>query len=109
MRSATNVADAAPVASHFWLIILLLIVAGFHILTVRQGHIWGDDFAMYVHHAKNIVEGRPYTATGYLFHPSISVSPRMYPPVFPFLPGAGDPIVWNEPAPDENRAGHFLR
>jgi 4-amino-4-deoxy-L-arabinose transferase-like glycosyltransferase len=74
-----------PVASHFWLIILLLIVAGFHILTVRQGHIWGDDFAMYVHHAKNIVEGRPYTATGYLFHPSISVSPRMYPPVFPFF------------------------
>jgi 4-amino-4-deoxy-L-arabinose transferase-like glycosyltransferase len=40
---------------------------------------------MYVHHAKNIVEGRPYTATGYLFHPSISVSPRMYPPVFPFF------------------------
>jgi hypothetical protein len=74
-----------PVASHFWLIILLLIVAAFHIVTVRQGHIWGDDFAMYVHHAKNIVEGRPYTATGYLFHPSISVSPRMYPPVFPLF------------------------
>ena len=74
-----------PVVSSFWLITLLLIVAAFHIVTVRQGHIWGDDFAMYVHHAKNIVEGKPYTATGYLFDPSISVSPRMYPPVLPLF------------------------
>jgi len=72
------------VASNVWRITLLLIVAAFHMVTVRQGHIWGD-FAMYVHHAKNIVEGKPYTATGYLFDPSISVSPRMYPPVFPLF------------------------
>ena len=72
-------------ASNFWPILLLLTVAAFHIATVRQGHIWGDDFAMYLHHAKNIVEGRPYAATGYLCHPSISVSPRMYPPIFPLF------------------------
>ncbi len=67
------------------LLLLLLAVAAFHIATVRQGHIWADDFAMYIHHANNIVEGRPYAATGYLFDPSISVSPRMYPPVFPLV------------------------
>jgi hypothetical protein len=74
-----------PLTSNFWLISLLLTVAAFHIATIRQGHIWGDDFAMYVHHAKNIVEHRPYAATGYLFDPSISVSPSMYPPVFPIF------------------------
>ncbi len=40
---------------------------------------------MYVHHAQNIVEGRPYADTGYLFNPHAPVSPRMYPPVFPLL------------------------
>jgi hypothetical protein len=64
---------------------LLVAIAVFHAATVRQGHIWGDDFAMYVHHAQNIVEGRPYADTGYLFNPAAPVSPRMYPPVFPLL------------------------
>jgi 4-amino-4-deoxy-L-arabinose transferase-like glycosyltransferase len=67
------------------LIGLLITIALFHSLTVRQGHIWGDDFAMYVSHARNIVEGRPYAQTGYLFNPASPVSPRMYPPVFPML------------------------
>jgi 4-amino-4-deoxy-L-arabinose transferase-like glycosyltransferase len=40
---------------------------------------------MYIHHAQNIVEGRPYAQTGYLFTPTAPVSPRMYPPVFPLL------------------------
>lgn len=52
---------------------------------MRQGHIWGDDFAMYISHARNIVEGRPYAQTGYLFNAASPVSPRMYPPVFPLL------------------------
>jgi hypothetical protein len=41
---------------------------------------------MYIHHAQNIVEGRPYAETGYIYNPAIPVySPRMYPPVFPLL------------------------
>jgi len=53
---------------------------------VREGHLWGDDFAMYIHHAQNIVEGRPYADTGYIYNPAIPVyGPRMYPPVFPLL------------------------
>ena len=39
---------------------LLAIITAFHVATVREGHLWGDDFAMYIHHAQNIVEGRPY-------------------------------------------------
>ena len=67
------------------LILLLSTIAVFHNATIRPGHIWGDDFAMYIHHAQNIVDGRPYAQTGYLFTPTAPVSPRMYPPVFPLL------------------------
>lgn len=70
---------------HLWLILLLISVTVFHAATIRQGHIWADDFAMYIHHAQNIVDGRPYAQTGYLFTPTAPVSPRMYPPVFPLL------------------------
>ena len=68
-----------------WLIVLLITITFFHAATLRQGHIWADDFAMYIHHARNIVEGRRYAQTGYLFTPTAPVSPRMYPPVFPLL------------------------
>lgn len=53
---------------------------------MRQGHVWGDDFAMYIAHARNIVEGRPYADTGYIFNPDIPIyAPTHYPPVFPIL------------------------
>jgi hypothetical protein len=70
---------------HLWLILLLITIADFHTAKIRPGHIWGDDFAMYIHHTRNIVEGRPYAQTGYLFTPTAPISPRMYPPVFPWL------------------------
>jgi len=70
---------------HLWLILLLITIAIFHAVTIRRGHIWTDDFAMYIHHAQNIVEGRPYAQTRYLFTPTALVGPRMYPPVFPLL------------------------
>ncbi len=65
---------------------LLTAIGIFYFATVRPGHVWGDDFAMYVHHAQNIVEGRPYADTGYIYNPAVAVyGPRMYPPVFPLL------------------------
>jgi len=70
----------------FYIVALLGLISIFHAGTVRQGHIWGDDFAMYLHHAQNIVEHRPYTATGYIPNPSVPVyGPKYYPPVFPLL------------------------
>jgi hypothetical protein len=63
---------------------LLVAIGTFHAATVRQGHLWADDFAMYVHHAQNIAEGRPYADTGYIFT-SIVVGPKYYPPIFPLL------------------------
>ncbi|HEX6823341.1 MAG TPA: hypothetical protein VF123_14880 [Candidatus Sulfotelmatobacter sp.] len=72
--------------SYLYFGFLLAMITAFHVATVRDGHFWGDDFAMYIHHAQNIVEGRPYAETGYIYNPAIPVyGPRMYPPVFPLL------------------------
>ena len=57
-----------------------------YLATIRPGHRWGDDFAQYVHHAKNIATGVPYAETGYIYNPdNPSVGPRAYPPGFPVL------------------------
>jgi 4-amino-4-deoxy-L-arabinose transferase-like glycosyltransferase len=70
-----------------WLIpAAVLLLGGFHLLTLRAGHEWGDDFSLYVAHAKNLAEGRNYADTGYLYNPHFpSLSPRTYPPVFPLI------------------------
>jgi hypothetical protein len=41
---------------------------------------------MYVHHAQNIVEGRGYAETGYIYNPSFPVyGPEYYPPGYPLV------------------------
>jgi 4-amino-4-deoxy-L-arabinose transferase-like glycosyltransferase len=72
--------------SNLYFVCLLLVIFLLHCATLRPGHVWGDDFAMYIHHAKNIVEQRPYADTGYIYNPAVPVyGPRAYPPVFPLL------------------------
>jgi hypothetical protein len=66
--------------------ILILAVAIFYLSTLRTGHPPGDDFAMYIHHAKNIAEGKPYQQTGYIYdRRNPGVGPPEYPPMFPLL------------------------
>ncbi len=65
--------------------IIIPMVAGYT-LTLRQGHDWGGDFAMYIHHAANIAEGKPYADTGYIYNPSYpSLGPKAYPPIYPIV------------------------
>jgi hypothetical protein len=72
--------------AHVYFILLLAFIALFHLTTIRKGHVWGDDYAMYIAHAKNIVAGHPYADTGYIFNPALPLySPTNYPPVFPLL------------------------
>lgn len=73
-------------ASRSTLAALLLIgsIGVFYLATIREGHVWGDDHAAYIAHAKNIAEGRAYGAIGYVRSPS-SINPQMYPPGFPLL------------------------
>ncbi len=64
----------------------VLLLGMLHLATLRPGHDWGDDFGLYVAHARNLAEGRPYADTGYIYNPHFPVlSPRTYPPVFPLL------------------------
>lgn len=71
-----------------WRPLLLLTLAGiaiFHFSTLREGHDWGDDFAMYIRHSLNIVEGRAYDDTGFITNPNVTIGPRTYPPIFPII------------------------
>lgn len=65
-------------------LLLALTIGVFYVATIRDGHVWGDDHAMYLAHAKNIVEGRAYADIGYI-RPQSSINPLMYPPVYPLL------------------------
>jgi hypothetical protein len=65
---------------------LLLFILVFYAFTLRDGHRWGDDYAFYIHHAKNIATGLPYANTGYIADPYYPwYSPSITPPVFPLL------------------------
>lgn len=66
---------------HGLAIAVVFLVGLFHISTIRDGHGWGDDFAQYVLHARNLATGQPYAPTGYLVNPeAIAVGPAAYPP-----------------------------
>lgn len=62
------------------------LVGIFYLATIRSGHRWGDDFAMYILEAKNIAEGTSLVKTGYIHNSATTcVGTRLYPPVFPLL------------------------
>jgi len=50
-----------------------------NIISLKNGHIWGEDFSQYIIHAQNILEGRPYSSGIMLDLPII------FPPGLPFI------------------------
>src|SRR5579885_3132229 len=78
--------DPAMTNKGLLLVGLIAVLGGIHLATLREGQEWGDDFSLYVAHARNLAEGRPYADTGYVYNPANPVlSPRTYPPIFPLL------------------------
>jgi hypothetical protein len=76
----------SPTLQFLIVITIIVMVGTFYILTIREGHDWGDDFSMYIRHAMNIVEGKAYADTGYILNPYYPfLGPQAYPPVFPIL------------------------
>ena len=64
----------------------LVLLGAWYLTHLREGHVWGDDFAMYIAQAKNIASGHPLARTGYIFNPRSPVlGPSSYPPLFPLL------------------------
>jgi hypothetical protein len=68
------------------ILVLLAAVLGIYLATLRTGERWGDDFAYYLHHARNLIEGRAYADTGLIENPRVlNLGPRYYSPGFPAL------------------------
>ena len=68
------------------LALLLVVIAAFHLLTLRGGIKFSNgDTPMYIRHAKNLVEGRPYAEVGYVQNPRYAMHPQAYPPGYPLL------------------------
>ncbi len=67
---------------------LIGVIAAVYLSHLSSGHVFAnDDFAAYVMHAANLVEGRPYTAINYVPNPkALWLAPTQgYPPVYPLL------------------------
>ena len=65
---------------------IIVAVALFYLGTIRDGSEGGGDYAMYIHHAKNLATGVPYAETGYIMNPHYpGLGPQSYPPGYPLL------------------------
>jgi hypothetical protein len=58
----------------------------FQIVTIRQGHGWGDDFAMYIQQGEETGRDLPTGDSGYIYNPHYpELGPPAYPPLYPLL------------------------
>jgi 4-amino-4-deoxy-L-arabinose transferase-like glycosyltransferase len=83
MRTARN-----RITSDLVMALSIAAITLLYILTIRTGHPWGGDFAMYIMNARNLVEGLDYKFTQYIttdFVPHDYIGPQAYPPVFPAM------------------------
>jgi 4-amino-4-deoxy-L-arabinose transferase-like glycosyltransferase len=73
----------SPKYQWFWVVLLFIPLL---FISNRSSHDWGDDFAQYIHQAKNIVQGIPQSQTGYIFNPeNKDIGPKAYPVGFPMF------------------------
>ncbi|MBF0385122.1 MAG: glycosyltransferase family 39 protein [Candidatus Omnitrophica bacterium] len=61
------------------ILIFIFLCLLINIITIKNGHNWGGDFAQYIIHAKNLVEGNSYQA-GIMLD-----LPLLYPPGYPLI------------------------
>lgn len=73
---------------HIWLWSALLLVLIFCLLSLNKGHVWGDDFALYISQAKAITDGSLYDlyeTNKILVNSGNISSPYLYPQGYPIL------------------------
>ena len=75
--------------SEIALVIAVPIFIGVNLLTLKDGHNWGGDFAQYIRNALNILSGQSYSYG--LFMEGFSSQAPVVPPLFPLLL---TPIMW---------------
>jgi hypothetical protein len=67
---------------------IVIVVAIFYVATLKPGHVFvNDDFAAYIMHARNLVEGHSYSDIRYIPNPdAMWLSPTSgYPPIYPMI------------------------
>ncbi len=75
--------QSSKVREFIFLFVLLMPV---FFINVKDSHNWGGDFALYIHQAINIVEGKSQIETGYILNDQYFLpSPKTYPVGFPIL------------------------
>jgi len=71
---------------NIYLLLCIIFCIPLFFINVKSSHDWGDDFAQYILQAKNIVEHKTQTETGYVYDESLSVvAPPAYPAGFPLM------------------------
>lgn len=88
LRSPDSECGQGVIRLRIWPLTMILVITAIYAATVTPGHAFmPDDFAAYVMHAANLVEGRPYTDIHYIFNPdAISLAPvHGYPPIYPLI------------------------
>jgi len=67
-------------------VVTFVLIGVFQLATLRPGMIGNEDECLYLAHARNLVLGRSYGDTGFIYtKESANYSPAVYPPVFPIL------------------------
>lgn len=77
-------------APKYFFIAILTISSTLILVSIQEGHNWGDDFALYINQSIHIVEGfslgEIYKSNKYAMQNSITeIGPYLYPNGFPFL------------------------
>jgi hypothetical protein len=87
LQESSSPASGYRLRPGLWIsIALALVTAAILIAERRSGQEWGGDFSLYISHARNLSEGRPYADTGYIVNPYFrSMGPSTYPPLFPLI------------------------
>lgn len=87
MSSISWLSERLAASKPVWAPLLLAVVFFVLYLNLRRpGLEWGDDWAMYVSHGRNLATGHTYLDTGFLHDRlTASYSPSSSPPVFPAL------------------------
>ncbi len=64
-------------------VVLLIFLAPLFFLNINDNHNWGDDFAQYLKQALNIVQGKNFSDSNYIYNPDAKgYAPPFYPPAY---------------------------
>ncbi|HNX43796.1 MAG TPA: glycosyltransferase family 39 protein [Bacteroidales bacterium] len=80
----SHLTDSFKTTYFRWIVMIMLFIPLLFISN-RRSHDWGDDFAQYIHQAKNIVQGIPQSETGFVYSQENFIGPKAYPVGFPLL------------------------